>query len=325
MFEHAIDRVAPLFQPEQILVVAGAEHVPGLADQAPELPVGSFISEPVGRGTAPAIGLGAIHLRRRDQDAVMAVLTADHFIANVERFRRALGAAAQVAEAGYLVTLGIEPASPSTGYGYIQQGEKLDQIDGFDVFQVQRFTEKPSRETALHMVESGEYTWNSGMFVWRVDRIIEEFQTQMPDFFVKLAEVDAALGTKGYQPTLERVWPQVAKQAIDYGVMEGAEDVAVIPVDIGWSDVGSWASLAELLAEIGDQDNGGNVIVGQHASMDTTDSLIFGSDRLIVTIGVDGMIVVDAGDAILVCPMDREQDVRDMVRELEHRELDEYL
>jgi mannose-1-phosphate guanylyltransferase len=325
MFEHAIDRVAPVFQPEQVFVVAGSEHVPGLAEQAPELPMENFISEPVGRGTAPAIGLGAIHLLRRDPDAVMAVLTADHFIANVERFRRALSAAAQVAEAGYLVTLGIEPASPSTGYGYIHQGEKLDQIDGFDVFQVRRFTEKPSRETALHMVESGEYTWNSGMFVWRVDRIIEEFQTQMSDFYVKLAEVEASLGTKGYQPTLERVWSQVTKQAIDYGVMEGARDVAVIPVDIGWSDVGSWASLAELLAEIGDQDASRNVVVGQHAGLDTTDSLIFGTDRLIATIGLEGLIVVDAGDAILVCPMDREQDVRDMVHYLEHEGLDEFL
>jgi mannose-1-phosphate guanylyltransferase len=325
MFEHAIDRIAPIFQPERIFVVAGSEHVPDLADQAPELPMGNFISEPVGRGTAPAIGLGAIHLRRQDRDAVMAVLTADHFIANVERFRRALVAAAEIAEVGYLVTLGIEPSSPSIGYGYIHQGEKLDQIDGFDVFSVQRFTEKPSKETALHMVESGEYTWNSGMFIWRVDRIIEEFQVQMPDLSVTLAEVEAGLGTRGYQPTLDRVWPQVTKQAIDYGVMEGAEDVAVIPVDIGWSDVGSWASLAELLAEIGDQDDSGNIVVGQHANIDTTDSLIFGGDRLIATIGLEGMIVVDAADAILVCPMDREQDVRDMVHYLEDEEWDEYL
>jgi mannose-1-phosphate guanylyltransferase len=255
----------------------------------------------------------------------MAVLTADHFITNVERFRGALGAAAEVAEAGYLVTLGIEPASPSTGYGYIHQGEKLDQIDGFDVFHVQRFTEKPSRETALHMVESGEYTWNSGMFIWRVDRIMEEFRTQMPDFYVKLAEVEAALGTRGFEPTLDRVWPQVAKQAIDYGVMEGAEDVAVIPVDIGWSDVGSWASLAELLAQVGNQDDSGNVVVGQHAGIDTTESLIFGGERLIATIGLEGLIVVDAGDAILVCPIDREQDVRDMVRHLQQRALEAYL
>jgi mannose-1-phosphate guanylyltransferase len=325
MFEHAVDRIAPLFQPEQILVVAGSEHIADLADQAPELPTENFVSEPVGRGTAPAIGLGAIHLRRHDPNAIMAVLTADHFIANVERFRRVLRAAAEIAEAGYLVTLGIEPTSPSTGYGYIHEGDKIDQVDDLDVFQVQRFTEKPSKETALQMVESGKYAWNSGMFVWRVDRIIEEFQRQMPDFYVQLAEVGATLGTRGYQPTLDRVWPQVTKQSIDYGVMEGAEDVAVIPVDIGWSDVGSWASLAELLAEIGEQDDAGNVVAGQHAAMDTRNSLIFGGGRLIATIGLESMIVVDAGDAILVCPMDREQEVRDMVHHLERQGFDEYL
>ncbi len=325
MFEHAVDRVAPVFQPEHILVVAGSDHVPDLADQAPELPMENFVVEPVGRGTAPAIGLGAIHLHHRDPDAVMAVLTADHFITNVERFRSVLGAAEEVAEEGHLVTLGVEPSSPSTGYGYIHQGEGLGQVDGFDVFHVNRFTEKPSQETALGMVESGEYTWNSGMFIWRAERIIEEFQAQMPDFYTMLAEVEATLGTNGYSLTLDRIWPQVTKQAIDYGVMEGAKDVVVIPVDIGWSDVGSWGSLAELLAEMSDRDDRGNIIVGQHEGLDTQDSLVFGGERLIATIGLEDMIVVDAGDAILICPMNREQEVRDLVHGLEREDMKEYL
>lgn len=325
MFEHAVDRIAPIFQPEQIVVVAGSDHVPDLADQAPELPMENFVVEPVGRGTAPAIGLGAIHLHHRDPDAVMAVLTADHFITNVERFRSVLGAAKEVAEEGHLVTLGVEPSSPSTGYGYIHQGEALGQVDGFDVFHVQRFTEKPSQETALRMVESGEYTWNSGMFIWRAERIIEEFQAQMPDFYTMLAEVEATLGTSGYSLTLDRIWPEVTKQAIDYGVMEGAKDVVVIPVDIGWSDVGSWGSLAELLAEMSDRDDRGNIIVGEHVGLDTRGSLVFGGERLIATIGLEDMIVVDAGDAILICPMNREQEVRDLVHGLEREDMKEYL
>ncbi len=325
MFEHSVDRIAPLFQPEQIFVVAGSEHVVDLADQAPELPAENFIVEPVGRGTAPAIGLGAIHLRRQDSDAVMAVLTADHFIADVERFRSVLDAAEEIAREGYLVTLGIEPSSPSTGYGYIQQGETVGEVDGFDVFRVERFTEKPGKETALRMVESGAYTWNSGMFVWQVERIMEEFQVQMSDFYVKLAEVEASLGTRGYRPTLDRVWPRVSKQSIDYGVMEDAEDVAVIPVDIGWSDVGSWGGLAELLADMGSQDDRGNVVVGQHVGIDTEDSLIFGGHRLIATIGLEDMVVVDAGDAVLVCPMKREQEVRDMVHRLQRNDMSDYL
>ncbi|MEA3376059.1 MAG: mannose-1-phosphate guanylyltransferase [Chloroflexota bacterium] len=325
MFEHTIDRIAPLFQPEQIFVVAGSEHVPDLAGQAPELPAENFIVEPVGRGTAPAIGLGAIHLRRHDPDAVMAVLTADHFIADVERFRNVLEAADEIAEEGYLVTLGIEPSSPSTGYGYIERAEALTRVDGFDVYLVERFTEKPDKETALRMVESGEYTWNSGMFIWQVERIMEEFQVQMPDFYVKLAEVETSLGTNGYTPTLERAWPQVTRQSIDYGVMEHAEDVTVIPVSIGWSDVGSWGSLAELLARAGNQDDRGNIIVGRHVGIDTHTSLIFGGERLIATIGLEDMIVVDTGDAVLVCPMRREQEVRDMVRRLERDRMNDYL
>lgn len=325
MFEHAVDRIAPLFQPEQILVVTGAEHVASLEAQAPELLPESFIVEPEGRGTAPAIGLGAIHLRRQDPEAIMAVLTADHFIADVARFRQVLAAAAQVAEEGHLVTLGIMPSSPSIGYGYIKQGESLDTVEGFPVFRAERFTEKPSPETAIHMVESGEYSWNSGMFLWRVDRILEEFQRQMPEFYVQLAEVEATLGPSGYgagyEATLNRVWPQVTRQTIDYGVMEGAEDVVVIPVDIGWSDVGSWAIVSELLPA----DEEGNTVVGPHVGIDTQDTLVFGKKRLIATIGLEGMVIVDTEDALLVCAREREQEVRALVRELEARGETSYL
>jgi len=321
MFEHAVDRIAPIFQPEQILVVTGTEHVASLRAQAPELPPENFIVEPEGRGTAPAIGLGAIHLRRQDPEAIMVVLTADHFIADAERFRRVLTAAAQVAADDHLVTLGISPSFPSTGYGYIKQGQSLGIVEDFPIFEVERFTEKPSMETAFHMVESGEYSWNSGMFIWQVDRIIEEFQRQMPEFYVQLAEVEATLGTPGYEAALNRVWPQVTKQTIDYGVMEGADDVAVIPVDIGWSDIGSWTSLLELLPT----DQNGNTVVGSHVGIDTHDTLVFGGKRLVVTIGLEGMVIVDTEDALLVCPSEREQEVRAIVRQLERENQEEYL
>jgi mannose-1-phosphate guanylyltransferase len=321
MFEHAVERIAPLFQPEQIIVVTGAEHVALLMAQAPELPPGNFIVEPKGRGTAPCIGLGAIHLRRQAPEAVMAVLTADHFIADVARFRQALAAAEQVAADGHLVTLGIKPSSPSAGYGYIQQGESLGTVEGFPVFRTARFIEKPSPETTLRMVESGEYSWNSGMFVWRVERIMAELERQMPELYVQLAEIEATLGTSGYSATLNRVWPQVARQTIDYGVMEGAADVAVIPVDIGWSDVGSWTSLAELLPA----DAEGNVVVGPHVGLETRNTLVFGNKRLIATIGLDGLVIVDTEDALLVCSKEHEQEVREIVRMLEREGRQEYL
>jgi len=312
MFEHAVDRIASLFQPEEIFVVTGEEHLESLLLQAPELPRANFLLEPVGQGTAPAIGLGAVHLRRRDPQAVMVVLTADHFIRDVERFRRVLTAAAQVAEKGHLVTLGITPSFPSTGFGYIQQGEQLYEVDGFAVFRALRFTEKPSPETAFQMVESGLYTWNSGMFIWRVDRIMEEFARQMPDLYDVLMQIDAVLGTPAYEPTLRRLWPELSPQSIDYGVMEGARDVVVIPVDIGWSDVGNWSSMREILPADAD----GNVVVGEHVGLDTRNTIVFGGRRLIATIGLEDMIIVDTDDALLICPLDREQDVREMVRQL---------
>lgn len=313
MFEHAVDRIAPLFQPEEIFVVTGEEHLESLLLQAPELPRRNFLLEPVGQGTAPAIGLGVVHLRRRDPQAVMVVLTADHFIRDVERFRRLLTAAVQIAEKGHLVTLGITPSFPSTAFGYIQQGEQIYEVDGFAVFRALRFTEKPSSETAFQMVESGLYTWNSGMFIWRVDRIVEEFARQMPDLYDVLMQIEAVLDTPGYEPTLRRLWPQLSPQSIDYGVMEGARDVVVIPVDIGWSDVGNWSSMREILPTDAD----GNVVVGEHVGLETRNTIVFGSRRLIATIGLEDMIIVDTDDALLICPVGREQDVREMVRRLQ--------
>jgi mannose-1-phosphate guanylyltransferase len=175
------------------------------------------------------------------------------------------------------------------------------------------------------MLDSGEYSWNSGMFIWRIDRIMEEFQRQMPEFYAQLAEVGATLGTPGYESTLSRIWPQVDKQTIDYGVMEGAEDVAVIPVDIGWSDVGSWSSLMDLLPP----DEDGNIVVGPHVGIDTRDTLIFGGaddgKRLIATIGLEGVVIVDTEDALLVCSRGREQEVREIVRVLESQDKREHL
>jgi mannose-1-phosphate guanylyltransferase len=323
MLNHAVDRIVPLFGAQRIVVVTRNEHRRILAGQTPELPAGNFIVEPEGRGTAPAIGLAAIHLRRRqDPKAVMAVLTADHFISNKDRFRLALGAAARVADNGPLVTLGIKPSSPSTGFGYIKQGKRLKETDGFPVFDVEKFIEKPDLTTATTMVKSGNFSWNSGMFIWRVDRILEEFKRQMPTFYAQLMEVDAALGTPAYEKTIGRIWPLVKKETIDYGIMEGAKNVAVMPVDIGWTDVGSWASLFELLST----DANGNAVVGEHLGIDTGTTLVFGGGkRLIATIGIKDMIIVDTDDAVLVCPVDREQEVRDIVGRLGKNGLEKWL
>jgi mannose-1-phosphate guanylyltransferase len=312
MFQHAIDRLAPLFQPKQIYVVTREDQSALLSTQVPDLPLTNFINEPVGRGTAPAIGLAAVHLHRMDPEATMAVLTADHYITQLEQFRQVLEAASQAARAGHLVTLGIKPDSPSTGFGYIQQGESLGSFYDFPVFRVERFTEKPELEIARQLLACGKYTWNSGMFVWRVDRILAEFRNQMPDLYESLMEVEAALGSLDYGSVLERVWGQVAEQTIDYGVMEHAADVVVLPVDIGWADVGSWASLAELLPA----DQNGNIFVGPTKEIDTYNTLVFGGKRLVATIGVQDMVIVDSEDALLICAKTRVQEVRDIVEML---------
>jgi mannose-1-phosphate guanylyltransferase len=320
MIQQAVDRIMPLIPAGNIFVVTRAEHAAILSEQVPELPKQNFIVEPEGRGTAPAIGLGAIHFRRLDPGATMMVLTADHVITGVPQFQRVLSAASQAAGQGYLVTLGIQPSSPFTGYGYIHRGDSLGEIGGFPLFRLERFTEKPDRETARQMLASGEYSWNSGMFVWRVDLILDEFRRQMPEFYTQLAEVEAALGKPEYIAVLGRIWPQVTKQSIDYGVMEGAHGAAVFPVDIGWYDIGSWTSLLDLLPADAD----GNTIIGSTLGIDTHNTLIYcggSSGRLIATIGVEDLVIVDTEDALLICPKAREQEVKEVVNRLEKENL----
>jgi mannose-1-phosphate guanylyltransferase len=313
MFQHAVDRIASLFPPERILVVTRNEHAALLMEQMPELPAENFLLEPEGRGTAPVIGLAAIHLQHRDPNASMIVLTADHYITEAEEFRRALSAALQVAAAGQLVTLGIKPTSPSTGFGYIHHGENLGVNAGFPTFRVERFVEKPDQDTATALIASGESSWNSGMFIWRVDRILAEFERQMHDFYGQLIEVATTLQTPAYEATLKHVWPRVAKQTIDYGIMEQAQAVAVISVSIGWTDVGSWGSLLTLL----NADQDGNIVIGSHVGLDTHNTFTFSDKRLIATIGVQGLVIVDTDDALLVCSKDQEQAVRELVDTLQ--------
>ncbi len=309
MFQHAVDRLEPLYKPEQIFVVTRQDQSALLASQVPELPPGNFINEPVGRGTAPAIGLAAIHLQKRDPDAVMAILTADHYIANPERFRQAIEAATVLARGGYLVTLGIKPTSPSTAFGYIEQGQEGGTIRDFQIFRVKCFTEKPGPDVAEKMVASGKYSWNSGMFIWRASRILEEINDQMPELYTQLMDVKSAIGGPEAEDVFARVWNQVSEQTIDYGVMEHARDVVVLPVDIGWTDVGNWASLSELLPT----DKDGNIFVGPYKEIDTHNTLVFGGKRLVATIGLKDIVIVDSEDALLVCAKSREQEVREIV------------
>ena len=313
MFQLSVDRLGPLFTPERIFVVTAMEQVGTLLRQEPQLPGGNFIVEPLPRGTASAIGLAALFLQRRDPDATIAVLTADHYIVDDAAFKRVLVAAYQVAQQGFLVTLGIRPTFASTGFGYIERGEVLSGVDEPTAYRVTAFREKPDAATAESFLADGLHTWNSGMFIWRVDRILAEMQKQMSRFYEQLMQIDAALGTDRESLVLSYVWPRVAAQTIDYGIMECAQDVAVIPADIGWSDIGSWATLLDILP--GDKD--GNVVIeADHMGVDTARTLIYGNNRLVATIGASDLVVVDTDDVLLICSRDRAQDVKKIVEKL---------
>lgn len=316
LFQIAVDRLDGVLPPENIYVVTVREQAVELQTGCPEIPPENFLLEPLPRGTASVVGLAAVALQPRDPQAVMAVLTADHYMSDVERFRQLLAAARATAEQGYLVTLGVEPTFPATGYGYIQKGARLAAHEGLDVYQVLRFKEKPDQAQAQALLHSGDHTWNSGMFVWRVDRIMAEFRRQMPALSAHLAEIARAWGTPAGPAVLEQVWPQIEMETIDYGIMEGAEHVAVIPASgLGWSDVGSWDSLFDVLPA----DAQGNIVLaGKHIGLETQGTLIHANQehRLVVTIGVKDLVVVDTGDVLLVCRKDQAQRVREVVNQL---------
>ena len=322
MFQHAVDRLETLLPPEQVLVVTAREHAEVLAAQVPHIPTQNFIIEPLARGTAGAIGLAAVYLRQRVEDAVLAVLTADHYIRDVNKFRHTLSAAAHVAREGAIVTLGIHPSFPSTGFGYIRRGSQVRQADSFEVYAVDRFVEKPDAARAQEFLESGLYSWNSGMFIWQVGRIMAEFARQMPAFYAQLQTVEAALGSPREAQVLAEVWPQVRKETIDYGVMEGAQNVVIIPVDIGWTDIGDWAAIYALHQA----NEAGNVVVGaQHVGVGTSSTFIQAGKKLVATIGLEDVIIIDTDDALLVCARDRAQDVKLIVEQLQKDGRTEYL
>jgi len=316
LFQTAVERLDGLLPVERILVVTVEDQAEELRQQVPEIPEENYLLEPLPRGTASVVGLAAVALQHRDPEAVMAILTSDHYMANEGRFRQLLSAAYEVAQDGYLVTLGIEPSFPATGYGYIRQGELIGSYQDMAVYKVDKFIEKPDQERAAQMLASGEHAWNSGMFVWRVDRILQEFQRQMPVLAGTLAVIAADWTTSHRLDTLQRLWPQIQPETIDYGIMEGARQVAVIPAaDLGWSDVGSWDSLFDVL----EVDDDGNIVMGgEHVGLDTQQSLIYMNQphRLIVTIGVKDLVVVDTGDVLLVCHKDQAQSVRQIVNRL---------
>ena len=322
LFQTSVDRLLPLLPLERIFVVTAGDQVDGLHAQCPQLPRANFIVEPLGRGTAACIGLAALNLRRLDPEAVMIVVTADHHIQDHDAFTRALRTASAAAKDGYLVTLGVRPTFPSTGYGYIRFGGAVGDVGGSSVFEVDAFVEKPDVESAERFVAAGTYAWNSGMFVWRADRILAEIAIWMPELHRALSDLDEVWGTEAYWNRLSTLWPTLQKETIDYGIMERAERVAVVPVDIGWSDIGTWDTV--MAAHATDVD--GNVLLGNVLSIETGGTLVVAQGgRLVALVGVEDLIVVDTPDAVFITRRGLSQQVRDVVKRLEEERGSEYL
>ena len=325
LFQQTVDRLEGILPPERVLVVTIADQADALKAQYPQIPADNYLIEPMPRGTASVVGFAAVALQQRDPQAVMIVLAADHFIDNVSYFQSLIQAGVETAKQGYLATLGITPTFAATGYGYIQMGAELEINAGQPVYNALKFKEKPSLEQAQQMIDSGDHAWNSGMFIWKVERILSEINRLMPDLSARLAEIRLAWHGPRQQAVIQAIWPTLVSETIDFGIMEKTERVAVIPAkDLGWNDVGSWESLFDVLQH----DENGNIAIGAgHIGVNTRDTLVFSEvpNRIIATIGVENMVVVDTGDAILICARDQAQQVRQVVDRLKQGGHNHYL
>ncbi len=325
MIRETAARLHPLFPSANIWVVTNDEQISAIRKELPGVPRSHTLSEPAGRNTAAAIGLAAIHLAHEHGDALMAVLPADSYIAKPELYRKILRAALDLARTpGNLVVIGIPPTQPETGYGYIERGGASAKPRGRIAFPVRRFTEKPELAVARKYVRSKSYFWNAGMFFWRVSTYLENLERYLPKTRAALAELSQTIATRGYQKALRRIYPTLESISVDYAIMEPAtrpsEGVArdgggvfVLPAEVGWSDIGSWAAVYELLAK----NAGENVSAGPHFALDAHGNYFWSPKKFVAAVGVNDLVVVETGDAILICPRSRAQDVGKIVKALE--------
>jgi mannose-1-phosphate guanylyltransferase len=326
MLAATVARMPPLARADRTYVVCGPNHAAAARRILPRLPRENLVVEPVPRNTAPCVGLAALHVRRRDPRGVMAMLPADHHVARPAAFREAIAAAATLAAGGAIATIGIRPDRPETGYGYLKVGSRLKPLGrgkkAVRPARVERFVEKPDLPTASRYLAEGGYLWNSGIFVFRADVILDEIRQAMPALGEQLAVIDRSLGTPSYARTLRRVFPAAPSVSIDYGVMEKSQRIVVVPAEFGWSDVGSFAALSE----VHPLDDLGNVRQGEATVLDGHDNVVMAmGGRPVTVVGVDGVVVVDAGDVVLVVRKDRAQDVRKAVEDMKRRGREELL
>jgi len=322
LLQQTVARITPLLAPTDIYVITAAGYVRQTLDQLAQLPEENVIGEPLARSTAVAVGLATV-IARRDPDEVCLVLPADHFVADEESFRAGLREAVRAAERGYLVTLGIHPTHPATGYGYIKVGSRLH--PDLSTAKVDRFIEKPDAETARTLVEGGDHLWNAGIFVWRdytFRQAVERFQ---PDLSAALDRIAALHRIPGWMNDVREILERVPAITIDVGIAEPAAAegrMAVVPLEAGWSDIGSWSSLLEALTS---QTGSSLVASGRHLDRGSERILVHGDERLVVTVGLRDVIIVDTPDALLVCARDRAEEIKPVLDEIAEKAGERYL
>lgn len=326
LIQNTVKRLAHITDVQNIFVVTNKTQKPLATKQLGAVGVDeeNILIEPIGRNTAACIGLAALHIRKLDPDGIMVVLPSDHLIHDVVEYERVIKLAVEVArESASLLTIGITPTHPETGYGYIQYDDEGKHSPYFlrGVFKVKTFAEKPTAQIAEQFLASGDFLWNSGQFIWRVDAILKSLERYLPEMYAELLKIENAIGTAHYPQTLEHVYGLIRGISIDYGVMEKADNVFIIPGNFGWSDIGSWDEVYRMSGK----DEHGNSITGKVIHKDTTRSYIHAHDRVIATIGVDDLIIVDTPDALLICKKGRSQDVKEIVDHLKRKQMNEYL
>ena len=322
MLQETVERIKELVPIEQVFIATNEVYQEAIKNQLDGIPSENIIVEPMKRNTAACIGLSSVVIEDKYPGSTMIVLPADHLIKDENKFINILNKAVMTAATGRnLVTLGIKPTHPETGYGYIHYGNELHTIDEDQIFKVENFTEKPDLKTAKEFLEDGNYLWNSGMFIWELESILYNIEKYLPEMYGSLLKIKNSLGTDSEKKVIRNEFEKMDSVSIDYGIMEKAEDIFVIPGSFGWDDLGSWPALERVKKADGD----GNVVIGKHYGIDTTNSIIHSPDKVVTTIGLDDVVIVDTEDAILICDKKRAQEVKEIRNILKDEGLEDCL
>lgn len=322
MIQHTVNRILPIIDPNDIYISTNQEYVDIVLEQLPNIPRENILLEPIAKNTAPCIAMAAMYINNKYQDAIMAVLPSDHLIKNKEMFIYTLKDACRVSESNSnLVTIGITPTQPETGYGYIKFDNKRESFGNSNAFKVECFVEKPSISKAKEYLTSGNYLWNSGIFVWKISSILKRFEQLLPNIYNPVKEIISSINTESYNQILLEKFQNFDPISIDYGIMEKAKDIFVIPGAFDWDDVGSWLALER----INNTDDFNNVVSGNVITIDSKNSIIQGNDKLIATVGINGLIIVDTNDALLICNKNEVGSIKKVLENLKICNRKEYI